>query len=510
MAEASLRKTLCFRVDASATMGIGHLMRCLALAQAWQDEGGKVVMVAQIQAAGVLGRLAAEGMEVHELQSPPASLDDAAETDRIAREAGAAWLVLDGYHFSNPYLGAVRANGLKLMVLDDLADADLFEADIVLNQNVYATAGMYGTRAPQAALLLGSTYALLRRDFLRGRPGVRTHRTVGREVLVVFGGGDAGNITQRAMEWLATMDGPRHRFTMVVGVANPHLNSLKALLSRVCARHDFELAVNPPNLPELMNRADLAVSAAGSTCWELACLGVPTVLIVAAPNQQRIADHMHEAGAAVSLGLAAEAFSGHGLIRIRELLAGATERERLGQTARRLVDGLGGRRVTEAVLAYPLRLRRAGMEDAESLWRWANDPVTRQASYKIDPIPWEAHQAWLQRLLSSPVSDVVFIATDPANEGVGTVRFRKTGQEGEISLSLAPPMRGKGLGSKLIRLAAFRVLDEGFCREVRGWVKVSNAASVGAFRRAGFLENGRALRTGVESIEFRWSIPSPS
>ena len=137
------------------------------------------------------------------------------------------------------------------------------------------------------------------------------------------------------------------------------------------------------------------------------------------------------------------------------------------------------------------------MNDARMLLEWANDPVTRQASFNTEPIAWETHVAWLQRRLND--EQCAFYIAEDGTQAVGTVRFDlREAAVAEISLSLAPSARGRGLGPKLIRMGTFAVLDEGFCDEVRGRVKHTNTPSLRAFERAGF---GKRTQD-TESVEF--------
>jgi len=502
MSNSSGIGTLCIRADAGAHMGVGHVMRCLALAHAWKLRGGRVVLLTHTEAPALVQRLREGVLELQHLQAAQGSLEEAAEVVNLATEHQAYWLVLDGYHFTPAYRAALKVSGLRLLIIDDLADTDLSAADILLNQNAYANAEMY----PSASrLLLGSTHALLRCEFLSWRSKRGPEPKKAQEVLITLGGGDMENVTLRVLHLLAGMADRRLVLKVIVGSANPHVESLRAALPM---NHEVEVLVNPPNLPELMSRAHVAISAAGSTCWELACLGLPMLLIITAENQRGVAARLEELGLAVCLGWHEDFPNKDSLECLRDFLDDAPRRRRMSEEARLLVDGRGAGRVVEAMLAHPLKLRRVMPEDAKTLWAWANDPVTRQASFNSTPIPWETHVAWLQRRLGD-AQCALYIAED-CSQSVGTVRFDHC-ESGvaEISLSLPPSARGRGLGAKLIRLGTFTVLDEHFCDAVRGRVKHANTPSLRAFERAGF---GKRTQD-KESVEFtataaNFSVPN--
>jgi UDP-2,4-diacetamido-2,4,6-trideoxy-beta-L-altropyranose hydrolase len=500
MAATTLIGTLCIRADANDAMGTGHVMRCLALAQAWGERGGRVVLLSRALSGALAERAAAEGLTVRSLEGDGGSLADAEATLAAARQVGAQWLVLDGYHFSPAYRRALEAGGVSLLVVDDLADTDLGAADLVLNQNVYAQAAMYPGRS---GLLLGCEHALLRREFrATARAAVAP---VARRVLVTLGGSDPDNATERVADALSTLrDDGRLHVQLIVGAVNRHRERLEELLPNWQEVHDTEILVNPRALPELMRTADVAISAAGGTCWELAALGVPTLLVVIADNQRLNAETLAARGAAIALGDARHALSDGAAAQIRSLLGSAAARQRLSETGRRLVDGRGALRVVEALAAHPLQLRRATSDDSRTIWEWVNDPATRRASFQSGPIAWEEHQAWFARRVESDDACAFYMASDASGRAVGTARFQREGREAEISLNLAPQARGRGFGTKLIRKASFQVLDSGFCSEVLAWVQADNAPSLAAFRRAGFRDCGPSPHLGVDAFQFRW------
>ena len=326
-------------------MGVGHMMRCLALAEAWKLRGGLVVVLTHAEAPALLQRFRDAGLEVQPLQAVQGSLEEAAEAVSLAAKYHAKWIVLDGYHFTPNYCLALKAFGLRLLIIDDLADIDLSAADILLNQNAYAKLEMYP--AP-SRLLLGSQYALLRPEFLPWRSQRGPEPEEAHHVLITLGGGDPDNVTLRVLHLLAGLTDRRLVVKVIVGAVNPHLESLRAALPM---NHEFEVLVNPSNLPQLMSRAHVAISAAGSSCWELACLGLPMLLIITADNQRGIAARLLEMGLAVCLGWHKD-FPKVGTLKcLRDFLEDAPRRRRMSEEARFLVDGRGAGRVVEAILA---------------------------------------------------------------------------------------------------------------------------------------------------------------
>jgi UDP-2,4-diacetamido-2,4,6-trideoxy-beta-L-altropyranose hydrolase len=336
---------LLIRADASAEIGVGHVMRCVALAQAWQDAGARVVFALAAGGAEIEKRLRSQGFEVIGISASPGSADDAGQTAKLSMRCEARWLVLDGYHFSGDYRERVKGSTSSLLLMDDHGEFAPYNCDIVLNTNPYASDAMYPKHEGQTRFLLGSRYALLRREFLeRQIQQVYVPEKVSR-LLVTFGGADPHNVTLQVVEALQELDDPQLDVVVVVGASNPHRASLEAALKR--SSRAAQLLSNVDNMPELMDRAELAISAGGGTCYELAFMKVPMFLITMASNHERTVEAYGRAKAALAAGW----FDGLGreslTAALRGLICDSKLRGELIENARQLVDGRGAQRVVE-------------------------------------------------------------------------------------------------------------------------------------------------------------------
>jgi UDP-2,4-diacetamido-2,4,6-trideoxy-beta-L-altropyranose hydrolase len=330
-----------FRTDASFTMGTGHVMRCIALAQAAQDVRGCAAFVMAESTHGIRARLTEESYEVFSIACAVASEDDSLQTAALARETQADWIVVDGYRFGGEYQRVLKAAGFKVVFLDDYGHASHYFADLVLNQNVQANESMYLAREPYTRLLLGPGYCLLRREFASWRGWKREIAPVGSKVLVTMGGSDPDNVTETVIAALQRL--PNVEATVVVGGSNPHFDSLRRLAPQGGTR--FRLLQSVANMPELMAWADVAVSGAGSTCWEMCLLQLPMLLIDLADNQKPIAGALDKLGAAIHLGAGGHVTAEEIAKRVGNLLASEAERAALSGRCGRLVDGRGAERV---------------------------------------------------------------------------------------------------------------------------------------------------------------------
>jgi len=333
---------LLIRADASPRIGTGHVMRCLALAQAWQADGGSVMFVGNMTPT-LENRLAAENIKVRNLKVKAGGLKDADRTVRHAKALGASWVVVDGYHFRGDYQHQLRESVLRVLFIDDYGHADRYEADLVLNQNIDAEEGLYADRADRTDLLLGLQFALLRKEFWPWREPRREIQSEADHVLVTLGGADPENLTTEAIKALSELERLGVQGTAVVGGSNPHEERIRAAAESVGV--PVTVLQNVNDMAELMAGTDLAVSAGGSTCWELAFMGIPSAIVVLAENQRGIARSLDKAGAAVNLGWHKSIGAPEVASSIMSLLRSDRKRRRMAQTAQSLVDGKGTERV---------------------------------------------------------------------------------------------------------------------------------------------------------------------
>ncbi len=313
---------LVIRADASAEIGTGHVMRCLALAQAWEELGGAVEWITS--------------SFVGQDSIVPADLQSADQP-----QAG----VLDGYHFTPDDQRGMRERFRPLLVIDDLADQPFYYADLLLNQNLHAHELSYHAE-PHARLLAGPRYALLRREFRRWQGWQRPIAPEARRILVTMGGGDRDNLTLRVAEAIEQCGISGREVVVLAGAANPHVPALREW---VRTRPGYRLEVAVKDVTPLMTWADCAVTAAGSTCWESCFLGLPSAVVTLAPNQVPVARSLSATGAVFPLGWHADASMAQIAAGIVDHLLPLHCRQRMSCEGRGLVDGDGALRVAKAI-----------------------------------------------------------------------------------------------------------------------------------------------------------------
>lgn len=345
---AGQRLNLLIRVDTNVEIGIGHVMRCLALGQAWQDVGGNVAFLMSSGTAAVEARLREEGMEVLQLKATRGTEGDALELGELARQRNAAWVVVDGYHFSGDYQRIIKNSGLKLLFIDDNGHADYYCADLVLNQNIHAHNDMYKRRETYTHLMLGTHYALLRREFLKWQDWKREIPELARKVLITFGGSDPHNVTLKAMQAVQVVDVEGLEVAIVVGGSNPHYYELQSAMRALSA--SIHVHRDVVAMPELMRWADVGVAAAGSTCWELLFMGLPSCLVVVSESQSEVAEILHVRGNALNIGWFTCVEQSDMAQKIGSLMKNKRDRLEMSYQGKCLVNGDGAHCVVRTIL----------------------------------------------------------------------------------------------------------------------------------------------------------------
>lgn len=345
-----------FRVDASLDIGTGHVMRCLTLAQELEDRGSKCIFITKnhqgnlvrfIQEAGFACEVlpCSDNRDTYLTHSSwlgSTQNEDAVLTQKIAQNFQPDLLVVDHYALDETWEKQLQPFCKKILVIDDLADRK-HSCDFLLDQNFgRAEADYQGLVSDKTKVLTGSKYALLRSEFQQFREQSLIYRdanylnkTEVKKIFINLGGVDKDNLTSQVLQSIPPY--PKFEITLVLGATSPHLATLQELAKK--SSHKVKVLQGVSNIAELMAKQDLAIGAAGSTTWERACLGLPSILLVIAENQRPAALALAEAGAVKLANKPQE---------IAEMLANADNwLSGVSEISRELTQGLGAKLVAD-------------------------------------------------------------------------------------------------------------------------------------------------------------------
>lgn len=486
------------RADASPSIGIGHVRRCLILARALREFGAEVRFAVHdwgADLAPILGEFAEGALR---LTSPcpnqnadPASwlpygqahdfreLLEALDGDRPD------WIIVDHYALDVEWHDLSRRElGCRILAIDDLADRP-FRADLLVDPNWDRNhLAKYANVIGEAELLGGPRYALI--DPRYATDGSREPSCDVTSIGIFMGGTDPAHATIPILKTLraAEFDGD---IRIVTSSLNPDIAMVQA------AAHSDGHAVVDVDLPDLIaffGSHDLFILAAGGTTWERMASAAPAIAVITAENQRNIANQL----ANEDLQWVIEAGDWTALAAVLPtILADADGRLEQARRGAELVDGKGAERVAAALLTLgdaPVMTRRATRDDAAMVLAWRNAPHVRSVSRDNRVIEWEAHRAWFERILASP--DHLMLIAEKNAVPIGVVRFdRLADRRYEISLYLNPIVARRKLGLPMID-AAQRALSREVGRDlvILAETLPGNAVSQRLFLNANYTRSG--------------------
>lgn len=281
--------TVAFRCDASKTIGVGHVMRCLSLAEALRLRGAEVFFICS-----------------DETVKSVKSLADS--TYKIVAENYAShvdWLVIDHYALdADNYERAAREWAKKILVIDDLANR-LHDCDVLVDMTYGRDSIEYDGLVPaDCKIFTGAQYALLRPEFYTLRQKLRRNFSDARRVLVSFGGVNPKGATEKALRMLSHYRDRHLEIDVVIGSNTNGLGAIHDLVEQINfdRHHSITLHIDAPDIANLMTKAHLCLGAGGTTSWERCCLALPALVMELAENQSRIAQNLHESGSIINIG----------------------------------------------------------------------------------------------------------------------------------------------------------------------------------------------------------------
>ena len=340
-------KSVVFRADANPEIGMGHIMRCLSIADAFSEDF-KVSFI--LSDDGPIKIISDRGYESVVLESDYRYPDD--ETAYWPDEITPDILIVDSYFVTDHYMHELRKRSGLLVYVDDLSEHP-YKVDTIINYNVYADAEKYlelygksGVDEPK--LILGPAYVPLRSDFYTIPEKVTSSEV--RDILISTGGADPMHIAVDMIRTLCSAESHKFNYHLLIGAMNTDRDEILSLSG---GKENIILHENVSDMRTLICSMDIVLSAAGSTLYEVCACGIPLITFVIADNQLSGAKSFDKRGLAV--------FAGDLRYENRDELANILLntidrvskdymlRKSMVETMRRLVDGQGAKRIVQAL-----------------------------------------------------------------------------------------------------------------------------------------------------------------
>lgn len=272
------------RADGNAQIGAGHMMRCLTIADALPDKKQVCFLCADDQSADLARSRGYQAQAFGtDYRRPEEELPKWEKAAWIGERESGNVLLVDSYYATPAYLKALHRYG-RVALLDDMG-RQAFPVDLVINYNVYAKEekyrGLYEGSATEYCL--GGSYIPIRPQFTGG--GYRV-REKAENVLLTTGGGDADNIAGKILDRIYD---EKINYHLIIGRYSPHYQDMKSLEAQQKGVHVYH---DVSDMASLMRACDMAITAAGTTLYELAAVGVPFICFSYAENQEKLAEYV--------------------------------------------------------------------------------------------------------------------------------------------------------------------------------------------------------------------------
>ena len=275
-----INKTAYFRLDGGENIGMGHAVRCTALATALTNYGWSCIFLCRPNQA--VNELVTENGHLFEA-IPALSLDAEAEfIDHRASDAGA--IILDSYSLSDEYIHSLNHSCRILCCIDDNA-LYRYSCDFVINQNLFAEELDFKTGENVPTFLLGGKYLMLRDEFKNLKP--KPVQKEVRNLFVCFGGSDINNFSTKVAEALASIKGVQVNVVIGPSAKVPDSKLIESATNVIFHK-------DPERISDLMLDADIAIISSGSITYECAVCGVPLIVSPQVDNQENLAKYLSE------------------------------------------------------------------------------------------------------------------------------------------------------------------------------------------------------------------------
>ena len=339
--------TIAIRADGSAQIGMGHLMRCMSVANALKENQAEILFITANEQSKAF--VTEKGFQCHMLQGHYESMEqEATETLNILKDHDVHLFIVDSYRATEAYLAEMNSK-LPVFYMDDLGRMNLPVSGLI-NYNIYGQKMSYEMYYPESVeLLLGSNYAPVKPEFSDTPYKVREKVT---QILITMGGSDALNIAGSLGEALVDILPPDMEITLICGRFSPHLEEVKKLSKSDSRVH---VLTDVPDMWNHMAKSDLVIAATGSTMYELCTMGVPTICCYYVENQRRIAECFGQETSMLNAGDYSknpENVLSSIVQEVQRLMADSTLRQKLSLEMKAVSDGNGARRIAEKVCNY--------------------------------------------------------------------------------------------------------------------------------------------------------------
>ncbi len=499
-----------FRTDASAIIGIGHVMRCLALANELKKFGARIYFLSRNLPDYISKLIVSEGHYVNMLASKQEChfdniaentyqewlgvemMQDVNEVCFYLSKIKPDWLLVDHYALDSEWHNRIKPYTKKIMVIDDLANRKL-SCDILLDQTYQRNKYDYKNYLEKnCQLFLGTEYALLKPEFhnLRQSAISKREKYQGiRRLLISVGSMDPDNYTCRILKGLVQVKWPyKPEVDVVLSSVSPSYPEIMDT-SLNCGL-TINVHTDTTSMQELMLQSDLAIGSGGTSSWERCCLGLPSIVIQIAENQRLVIANLAKSKAVIRLQ--GNDISNEVRDCMHEILSNKINLKLISDRAFKVCNGLGAKLIAIKLCpkyasdTHPVSLRMARVSDIELMYELQSDPRTRAYSHNNFAPSYAHHKKWVLNKLDD--INCNFYIIEHNNQVAGVVRldfkYEKNNFDGYylLSIYISPEHYQKSIAA--IALEYINNIYSTF--DIHAEVLPENIASIKTFMKSGY------------------------
>lgn len=460
-----MQNKIFIRADGGQKVGLGHLIRCIALAHMLKDDF-EIHFICLACPEDTIKEIITAGFFYTKIGSEEVFLNIL---------LGGEIVVLDGYTFGEDYQKELKTKGCTLVCIDDLHDRN-FYADLIINHGPEISSDQYKAQI-YTQFALGPSYALLRPAFLKARQAARKTNEKSHSVMICFGGSDYKNLTQQTLDTVLTFNF-FNEIIVITGSASQTFKEQEGFNSNYKVKYYH--SVNQDEMSELMYISDLVIVPSSGILLEALALGCKIISGMYVDNQKYLFENYKKLGGFIS----AEDFSDSNLRNALNVFF------QTGIDPPNLIDGKSSERIlklfNQLVLEKEIYIRKANEADNVSTFKWAKNKKVRAFSFNQNEITFEEHSKWFSSKIDHP--RCYYYIAELNHKAIGSIRFDVNDGEALISYLIDPKFHGSGLGISLLKKGIIALLNENDKSILRivGFVMGQNIASVKAFERLGF------------------------
>ena len=454
---------LAIRVDSSESIGTGHIVRCITLAKELRKLGLKVHFISKPHKGNILGVVKKNKFSLSKIKPELNIKKDIKETSKILKKYKINLLILDNYDLNLVWEKGIKKYLKKLIVISDLTKQN--SCDILINsnflQNKKKSLGKFylKNRNINSRFLFGLRYAILNNEYQKIKQNIKIKKQLKR--INIFFGGFKGslNLLEDVVNVMSSKIFKKIKLDIISGL-NQKIS--KRINLKLKLRGNFKIFQNLPNLANSFKNADLAIGCGGVANLERLCLGIPSLVFLAAKNQEILGNTLAKKNLIIKIKKKNNQIDKEHLFKLvskfykdKNLIKKFSEKTKL------IVDGFGTKRIARTVVGFEkpdLKIRKVNKRDANILLDMANDKNVRQNAFNKRFINYGNHMQWFNKKLKNK-NVHMYIAKDLNDLVIGQVRFDYVNikKKYSVDISIDECARGYGIGKLLLKKAINKI-----------------------------------------------------